>query len=63
MSTFRVTFTQTVNASIDVEADTPTQAMASAEESLYVSLCHQCSAEVDLDPGGWEPHSAAEVSS
>ena len=63
MSTFRVTMTQPANGAIEVDGDTPGQAMASAEESFNAGLCHHCSREIDLDSNGWVAYSAVEVSS
>lgn len=47
---------------VEVEADSPDEAVDKACEEMYVSICHQCAREVTVGDE-WEPEAAYEVES
>ncbi|MEW1933091.1 hypothetical protein AB0362_12960 [Rhodococcus sp. NPDC079359] len=59
--TYRVTLTQEVNITLDVEAESAADARTVAIDEAYVGLCHQCAREIDLDPLAWNPITDAPV--
>lgn len=61
MPEYSVNFTQTAGTTVQVEAETPDEAIEFAYEEVPYGLCHQCTGSrgrpgVELD-GDWEPHS------
>lgn len=47
-----VVFNVYASTSMQVEADTEEEARELAEQNVHVSLCHQCSREVDIGDVG-----------